>query len=43
MTMRKLIKVLETHRVQNINGKRLLYPATAEHKKICSAFGLHIP
>ena len=43
MTMRKMLKSLETLRVQYINGKRILYPPTALHKEIFTAFGFELP
>lgn len=43
MTMRKLIKIMETLRVQYIDGKRIVYPPTKIHKAILAAFGLETP
>ncbi|GHU74382.1 hypothetical protein FACS1894188_02420 [Clostridia bacterium] len=42
-TMQKLIKSLETLRVQYIKGQRILYPLTSEHKEILVAFGVEQP
>ena len=43
MTMRKMIKIMDTLRVQYINGKRIVYPPTKMHKAIFAAFGLDAP
>jgi transposase len=42
-TMKKLLKSLETLRVQYIKGQRILYPLTLQHKVIFSAFGFEQP
>ena len=42
-SMKKMLKALERLRVQHINGHRILYPLTAEHKSIFKAFGLPHP
>ena len=42
-TMKKLLKSLETLRVQYIKGLRILYPLTATHKTILTAFGFEQP
>jgi len=43
MTIAKMIKTLERLRVQYINGRRILFPLTAEHKSILDAFGVPYP
>lgn len=43
LTMKKLLKRLETLRVQHINGKRIQYPLTAEQKMIFGAFDVALP
>ncbi|MDR1044445.1 MAG: transposase [Candidatus Adiutrix sp.] len=43
LTMKKMIRRLETLRVQYINGKRVQYPITAEQKMIFSAFDVALP
>jgi transposase len=42
-SMKKLIKSLERLRVQYINGERILFPLTKEHKFIFKAFGISEP
>ena len=42
-TLSKMIKTLERLRVQYINGHRILYPLTAEHKAIFRAFKISHP
>jgi transposase len=43
MSMKELLKKLETHKIQYIKGKNIIYPSTTTHKLIYSAFGLSIP
>jgi transposase len=43
MTMRKMLKTMDTLRVQYVNGKRIVYPPTKAHKDILTAFGLNEP
>jgi len=43
MTMRKLIKALESLRIQYIKGNRILFPLTKTQKTIFNAFGLPLP
>jgi transposase len=43
LTMKKMLKSLETLRVQYIKGQRILYPPTKQHKAIFEAFGLPLP
>ena len=43
MTMRKMLKIMNTLRVQCVNGKRIVYPPTKAHKDILKAFGLDDP
>ncbi|MDR1044534.1 MAG: hypothetical protein LBP33_05375 [Candidatus Adiutrix sp.] len=43
LTMKKMIRRLETLRVQYINGKRVQCPITAEQKIIFSAFDVAWP
>ncbi len=42
-TMRELLNALAKLRVQDINGRRILYPVTKEQKLIYQAFGLTLP
>ena len=42
-SLKKVIKSLERLRVQHINGHRILFPLTSEHKTIFKAFGLPHP
>jgi transposase len=42
-SLKKVIKCLERLRVQYVNGHRILYPLTSEHKMIFKAFGLPHP
>jgi len=43
MTMRKMIRTLTKHRVQNIGGERIVYPATKTQREIYEAFGICVP
>jgi transposase len=42
-SLKKLIKTLERLRVQYVNGHRILFPLTAEHKTIFKAFNIQHP
>jgi transposase len=42
-SLKKMLKCLERLRVQYVNGHRILYPLTSEHKAIFNAFGLSQP
>jgi transposase len=42
-SLKKMIKTMERLRVQYINGHRILFPLTAEHKAIFKAFNIHHP
>jgi transposase len=43
MTMKQLIKKLETLRIIHIKGKQLLTPLTSDHKEIFQAFDIPLP
>ncbi len=43
MTMKKLLLTLAKLRVQHIQGQRILFPLTKEHKAIYKAFGVNEP
>jgi transposase len=43
MTMKKMLKIMDTLRVQCVNGKRIVYPPTKTHRSILEAFGLAGP
>lgn len=43
MTMKKLITTLSKLRIQEINGKKIMYPLTKEQKEIYKAFDLTEP
>jgi transposase len=43
MTMRELLKELETVTVVNVKGKKILHPLTSTQKEIISAFGFPLP
>ena len=42
-TMRELLNILAKLRVQDINGRRILYPVTKEQRLIYEAFGVALP
>jgi len=42
-SLKKMIKTLERLRVQHVNGHRILFPLTAEHKAIFKAFNIPHP
>jgi len=43
MTLKKMIKTLERHRIQYINHNRIVYPLTSEQKDIFDAFSIAYP
>jgi hypothetical protein len=43
MTMKELLRTLSKHRVQNIGGERIVFPATKTQKEIYNAFGVKVP
>ena len=42
-TMKQLLHTLSRHRIQEINGTRVIYPATKEQKEIYKAFNVSEP
>ena len=43
MTMKQLLRTLAKHRVQIINGERIVYPVTKIQREIYEAFGVNLP
>jgi len=43
MTLKQLLHVLSRHRIQQINGTRIIYPATKEQRNIYKAFNVEEP
>jgi len=43
MTMKKMIRTLARHRVQNIGGERIIYPVTKTQRDIYTVFGVQVP
>ena len=43
MTMRQLLRTLARHRIQIINGERIIYPVTKAQREIYEAFGVRLP
>jgi hypothetical protein len=43
MTMKTLLRTLAKHRVQNIDGERIVYPASKAQREIYKAFGIRPP
>jgi hypothetical protein len=41
--MKTLLRTLAKHRVQNIDGERIVYPASKAQREIYEAFGLRPP
>jgi len=42
-SLKKMVKTMERLRVQYVNGHRILFPLTAEHKAIFKAFNIQYP
>ncbi|MBS3938662.1 MAG: transposase, partial [Peptococcaceae bacterium] len=43
MTLKQLLHMLSRHRIQQINGTRIIYPATKEQRNIYKAFNVEEP
>ena len=43
MTLKKLLHTLSRHRIQQINGTRIIHPATKEQRNIYQAFKVEEP
>ena len=43
MTMKQLLRRLSKHRIQEIGGERIIFPATKAQREIYETFGLDVP
>ncbi|KAF0193392.1 MAG: hypothetical protein FD169_2536 [Bacillota bacterium] len=43
MTLKQLLHMLSRHRIQQINGTRIIYTATKEQRNIYKAFNVEEP